>query len=209
MNDKMRESLSALMDDEANELELERVLSQLSANVELRRTWTRYNLAQQTLHSHQYAHVDWDISARVQSALVDTQVDAMTGTHSRARGRFLRPLVSFGVAASVALTVVVGGRQIMQIGGSDKYIADGFVNGSAAPVGMLNGLGATTVPASYGNTYRNTEAAIQVLQPATRTVYQDLAQQRLRRYMQDHVEQAALNSPQGLVPFARVPEIRE
>jgi sigma-E factor negative regulatory protein RseA len=51
--------------------------------------------------------------------------------------------------------------------------------------------------------------AIPVLQPATRTAYQELAQQRLRRYMQEHAEQAALNSPQGLVPFARVPQIRQ
>ncbi len=74
---------------------------------------------------------------------------------------------------------------------------------SASPVGMLNSLGATAVQASYGT------QPIPVLQPATRTAYQELAQQRLRKYMQEHVEQAALNSPQGLVPFARVPQIRE
>ena len=48
-----------------------------------------------------------------------------------------------------------------------------------------------------------------MLQPVTRQAYRDLARQRANRYMQQHVEQAALNSPQGLVPFARVPEIRE
>jgi len=51
--------------------------------------------------------------------------------------------------------------------------------------------------------------AVPVLQPAVRTAYQDLAQQRQRMYMQEHAEQAALNSPQGLVPFVRVPELRE
>jgi len=70
-------------------------------------------------------------------------------------------------------------------------------------VGMLNSLGATAMQASYGT------QPVPVLQPATRTAYQELAQQRLRRYMQEHVEQASLNSPQGLVPFARVPQIRE
>jgi sigma-E factor negative regulatory protein RseA len=200
MNERMRESLSALMDDEANELELERILSQLGTNIELRQTWTRYNIAQQTLHGHQRAHLDWDISTRVQSALAGTQVDVMTGPHARGRSRFLRPLVSFGVAASVALTVVVGGRQILQMGNNDNYIVDGSVSTSSSPVGML---GAAPVQASFG------AKPVPVLQPATRTAYQDLAQQRLRRYMQEHAEQAALNSPQGLVPFARVPEIRE
>jgi sigma-E factor negative regulatory protein RseA len=28
-------------------------------------------------------------------------------------------------------------------------------------------------------------------------------------YMQEHVEHAALNSPQGLVPFSRVQQIKE
>ena len=70
-------------------------------------------------------------------------------------------------------------------------------------MGLVNSLGATSVPASYGN------YAIPMLQPVTPNAYQDLAQRRLRRYMQEHAEQAALNSPQGLVPFARVPEIRK
>jgi sigma-E factor negative regulatory protein RseA len=59
------------------------------------------------------------------------------------------------------------------------------------------------VRASYGT------QSVPVLQPATRTAYRELARQRMEKYMQEHAEQAALNSPQGLIPFARVPEIRE
>ena len=43
MTERMRESLSALMDDEANELEVERVLSQIAEDDDLRQTWIRYN----------------------------------------------------------------------------------------------------------------------------------------------------------------------
>ncbi|MEZ5571672.1 MAG: sigma-E factor negative regulatory protein [Halioglobus sp.] len=203
MNERMRESLSALMDDEANELELERVLSLLGTDKELRLAWTRYNLAQQSLHDHQPAYCDWDISARVQSALADTPSNLSSGARTLTKNGLLRPLISFGIAASVALTVVVGGRQIAQLSGADPHGGDSAFMASASPVGMLNSLGATTVQASYGM------QAIPVLQPATRTAYQELAQQRQRRYMQEHAEQAALNSPQGLVPFARVAEIRE
>jgi len=203
MNERICESLSALLDDEANELELERVLSQLTADDDLRQTWTRYNLAQQALHGHQRANLDWDISKRVRSALADTKPDAAISASPQVGNRLLRPLISFGVAASVALTVVVGGRQIAQLSSADSYGNNSAVSASASPVGLVNSLGATTVQASYGM------QAIPVLQPATRTAYQDLAQQRLRRYMQEHAEQAALNSPQGLLPFARVPEIRE
>jgi sigma-E factor negative regulatory protein RseA len=198
----MCESLSALMDDEANELELERILTNVGTDGELRRVWMRYNQAQHAAHDHQLAHSGWDISARVQSALSEV------GEHRAAapggyRQRLLRPLASLAVAASVTLTVVVGGQQLAQIGGADSYQPDRSGTASASPVGMLNSLGATTVQANYGM------QAIPVLQPATRTAYQELAQQRLRRYMQEHAEQAALNSPQGLVPFARVPQIRQ
>ena len=203
MNDGMGESLSALMDEEANELELERVLAQLSEDEELRKTWTRYNLAQHARQGHQLAHSDWDISERVQSTLAGSRSDDRSSGRASLKQRLLRPVTSFAVAASVAATVVIGGQQLAQVSGADPYSVDRSAATSASPVGMLNSLGATAVRASYGT------QAIPVLQPATRTAYDELAQRRLRKYMQEHAEQAALNSPQGLLPFARIPEIRE
>jgi sigma-E factor negative regulatory protein RseA len=105
------------------------------------------------------------------------------------------------VAASVAATVVLGGQQLAQLeaSGQDSQA----IASSVSPVGMVNSLGATSVQASYGT------QSVPVLQPATRTAYQELARQRLHKYTQAHAEQAALNSPSGLVPFARVPRIKE
>jgi sigma-E factor negative regulatory protein RseA len=203
MNERMCESLSALMDDESNELELERVLSQASGGGELRQVWKRYNLIQQVVQGHPLTHLDWDISQRVQSALAGSKMGGRDISLSGFRQRMLRPLISLGVAASVTVTVVFGGQQIARLGSADPYGLDGSVAASSSPVGMLNSLGATAVQASYGT------QAIPVLRPAIRTAYQELAQQRQRKYMQEHAEQAALNSPQGLVPFARVPQIRE
>lgn len=199
MNERLCESLSALLDDEANELELERILSRTGTDAELRQTWTRYALAQQAAHGHQLANAGWDISLRVQSALV-----AEPAASATLRQRYLRPLTSLAVAASVTLTVVIGGRELAQFNNAEPVAGgDRAVAASASPVGMLNSLGATSVQASYGN------QGIGVVQPSTRAAYQELAEQRLRKYMQQHAEQAALNTPHGLVPFARVPEIRE
>ena len=203
MNERMGESLSALMDEEANELELERVLSQSAADDELRQTWKRYSLAQHAVQGYQLAHLDWDISERVQSALAASPLDDRSSNRAGLKQRLLRPLTSFAVAASVAATVVIGGQQLAQVSDAGNYGADRSVATSASPVGMVNSLGATAVRASYGT------QALPVLQPATRTAYDELAQRRLRKYMQEHAEQAALNSPQGLLPFARIPEIRE
>jgi sigma-E factor negative regulatory protein RseA len=198
MNERMRESLSALLDDEANELELERILSQISDDDDLRQTWVRYNATRATVSGQPVAHMGLDISSQVQLAIAE--YNAPAGGLGR---RLLRPLASLAVAASVAATVVIGGQQLAQIGGADAYSNSSSLAASASPVGMVNSLGATTVQASYGT--RSTP----VLQPATRTAYQELARQRMQKYMQEHAEHAALNSPQGLIPFARVPQIRE
>jgi sigma-E factor negative regulatory protein RseA len=203
MNERMCESISALMDDEANELELERVLSQIGHDSELRQTWTRYHQVQHMVHGHELAHLDWDISHRVRSALSDSRSSGSQATVESFRQRLIRPLTSLAVAASVTLTVVVGGQKLAQVEGADSFGLERSVATSPSPVGMLNSLGATAVRASYGT------QALPALQPATRTAYEELAQQRLRKYMQEHAEQAALNSPQGLVSFARVPQIHE
>ena len=203
MNERMGESLSALMDDEANELEVERVLAQISEDPELRRSWMRYNVAQQAMQGSQTGCLDWDISERVKSSLQAAGATAAESAGVSLRQRMLRPFVSFAVAASVAATVVIGGQQLALIGSEDAYNSGGSVATNVSPVGMLNSLGATTVQASYGL------QAVPILEPATSAAYQELALQRQRKYMQEHAEQAALNAPQGLIPFARVPQLQE
>lgn len=196
MSEMMRESLSALMDDEANELEVERVLSRIAGDPELRQAWVRYNMVRAVTGGQHPAHPGLDVSARVREELAG-EGRGITGL----RQRWQRPLASMAVAASVAAAVVLGGQQLAQLqysGNDSQAIAS-----SVSPVGMVNSLGATSVQASYGT------QSVPVLQPATRTAYQELARQRLQKYMQAHAEQAALNSPAGLVPFARVPRIQE
>ncbi|MDH3993337.1 MAG: sigma-E factor negative regulatory protein [Gammaproteobacteria bacterium] len=203
MSERMRESLSALLDDEANELELERVLSRIADDDDLRQTWIRYNVARSAVSGHQFTHLELDVSSQVRQALAEQPASVAGGAGESIRQRFLRPVASLAVAASVAATVVIGGQQLAQIGGAGPDGSMQTVAASASPVGMVNSLGATTVQASYGT------QAVPVLQPATGTAYRELARQRMHKYMQEHAEHAALNSPQGLIPFARVPQIRE
>ena len=152
---------------------------------------------------HQFTHMELDVSSQVRLALAEESAAVTVGARESIKQRFLRPVASLAVAASVAATVVIGGQQLAQIGGAGSDGSIQTVAASASPVGMVNSLGATTVQASYGT------QAVPVLQPATGTAYQELARQRMHKYMQEHAEHAALNSPQGLIPFARVPQIRE
>lgn len=203
MDERMGESLSALMDDEANELELERVLAQVAQDPELRRSWIRYNAAQQAVQGSQIACLDWDISERVKSSLEVLSATDPVPAGIGFKQRMFRPLVSLAVAASVAATVVIGGQQLALIGSDDVYGYGRSVATNASPVGMLNSLGSAAVQASYGM------QAVPILEPASSKAYQELALQRQRKYMQEHAEQAALNAPQGLIPFARVSQIQE
>ncbi|NQX89133.1 MAG: sigma-E factor negative regulatory protein [Halioglobus sp.] len=197
MSERLNESLSALMDDEANELEIERVLSEASVENSLRAKWVRYNLVRHSLDNHALPQVGWDISQRVKAALPAGHND---GAASK---RWLRPLTSFAVAASVATTVVVGGRQLADMGAGPQYEVGGTVATGASPVGFINSVGATAIPASYGT------QPLPMLQPITRTAYDELAQQRSSRYQQEHAQQASRNTPQGLIHFARLPTIRD
>lgn len=46
----LQETLSAVMDNEADELELRRVLAACGEDAELRSTWSRYQLARSVMH---------------------------------------------------------------------------------------------------------------------------------------------------------------
>lgn len=195
MNDKLRESLSALMDNEANEIELARILANSDDDV-LRQTWSRYHLigTVQRGESLGPVPVPGDFAAQVSAVI---SVEGAAKTHS-ARGiqGVLRPLVSFAVAASVAAVVVVGGQQLNSLDADNTDVPTALA-GNVSPVGMVNTLGATPVNASYGT------QPLPSRQQANQQLYRDLAGKQLQRYLPQHAQQAALNSPQGLVPYAR------
>ena len=192
------QSLSALMDGEARDLELRRVLRHLeseSAGHEgadtlsadaLRATWHRLHLARHALHGEEtFANVS--LLAGVRAA-----VDADPAQRPGATRGWLRAAGRCAVAASVAALVLV-----VRPGDDASSIA----RVAPRPVGVANTVGAVPVQASYG------ARDVPTLRSADRDAYRELARQRLRRYSQEHAEHASLNTPQGMLPFARVPVI--
>ena len=198
MTEQLRESLSALMDDEANELELQRLLGQVAEDEALRQTWVRYNLARSVISGQPVGWLNIDISQQVRAAVAADAAPA-PGMWQR----MTRPLASVAVAASVMTVVVFGGQQLYQASELEAGTAASPAASGVSAVGFVNTLGAVPLRASYGN------QAVPELEPAARTAYRELARQRMYFYMQEHAEHAALNSPQGLIPFARVTHIEE
>lgn len=68
VDDKMKESISALMDDEANEIEIQRLLSK-SDSKDLLDTWKRYHNARDVMSGMSGRTVDVNISSKVAAAI--------------------------------------------------------------------------------------------------------------------------------------------
>lgn len=191
------EALSALVDGEVQELELRRLLRDLEGDdvvaEQLSAKWYRYHLASSAMHGDRVIDAP-DFAARV-SAAIDSEP-----AHATSTGGWKRALGSFAVAASVTVAVVLGGQQLA---GVNPDQASEIARVAPLPVGVVNTRGAVPVQASFGT------GPMPTLQPADHTAYRELARQRLRRYSQEHAEHASLNTPQGMLPFARVPVIEE
>ena len=87
MKDGIRESLSALMDGEADELELRRVLARLDEDEELKEQWHRYHVIQSVIRQQHDALtddvLDTDLSARISAAISEEAVvPFQTGQHT-------------------------------------------------------------------------------------------------------------------------------
>lgn len=114
MNDKVRESLSAVMDGEGDELELRRVLKSLSKSPEEADTWRRYHVIGSALRRERDIDVTIDLSAAVRERIDALQPDQLDGEVSSQAGsakRHVGPFSFMGnaaVAAAVSLMVITG-----------------------------------------------------------------------------------------------------
>lgn len=120
MSQNTRESLSALMDGESEELELRRVLKALPDDGDAADTWRRYHLARSLMQRDHGVDISVDLSAGIMARLSDEPAPLVDDTREPAAARPARtPRVSLmrgaGVAAAVSLMVITG---VQYLGGS-------------------------------------------------------------------------------------------
>lgn len=130
MSQNTRESLSALMDSESDELELRRVFKSLPDDADAAETWRRYHLARSMMQRERGVDVSIDLSAGIMARLNDepapaledqpAPVPARAGGVSFARGA--------GVAAAVSLMVITG----VQFFGTSNNVAQEQGSGDLA-----------------------------------------------------------------------------
>ena len=105
MNDEhMKEKLSALVDNQLDELEERRVFTALKGDVALRRTWERYHLVRAALHQDVDVVVAQDAAEQVARRI---EAEPSTAVSFR-RHRVTRFLGTLAIAASVAAIAITG-----------------------------------------------------------------------------------------------------
>ena len=111
MNDEhMKEKLSALVDNELDELEERRVFTALEGDVVLRRTWERYHLVRAALHQDVNVVVAPDAAEQLARRI---EAEPSTAVSFR-RHRVTRFLGTLAIAASVAAIAITGVQWIHQ-----------------------------------------------------------------------------------------------
>lgn len=100
--DDMKEKLSALVDDELDDLDERRVMAALEKDADLRQTWERYHLVRSALHQELDAFVPPDMAERVAAQI--GMEPANTGSFRRQK--ITRYAGTLAIAASVAAVAI-------------------------------------------------------------------------------------------------------
>lgn len=180
MNDKLRDQMSAFLDDELSDGEAELLLRRLQGDEELRRVAGRYLLTGQALRGERLDGVG--LAGRVAAALDEESTYAGTVAEP-ARSRWLRPAAGVAVAATVAVVALMGLQNTGDVSGPEAVTAE---TADEAP------LGAPLSAAAEGYAYTVPADAPVTVRPVS------AVSARLTNYMISHGERAGTLMRSGM-----------
>ena len=196
MSEQLRETVSALMDGEASELELRRVLAHEDKQL-IDSLWAKYHRTQSAVKGEFGGFDSLDISERI-SAEIDNE-SPYSETSAPHKMAWFKPLSGIAIAASVAFMVVFGVRQIqpqLGAGSVDAPSLAASASGRAYPAQTSGDVsGPMAVSAGLGTQYAG---------PGQEAEADRLAEKQLDKYILRHTEILALQGGKGVRPFARV-----
>ncbi|UHQ55156.1 MULTISPECIES: sigma-E factor negative regulatory protein [Microbulbifer] len=222
--DRLNESLSALMDGEATELELQRLLKHGGAEGELAERWSRYQLAASVMRREQVSPAIPGLAAGISAAIeAEAPLDVQAGESPSAandgtRSPWMRTLSRGAVAATVAFAAILGVQQLSQPQPGVSGNETGAPQLAAEPARPVQQPVQQSAPQPSGfyvpaPTTRSVSTAGPRLVPERQSgvPVQGVIQQappaelirHLNRVMIQHSQQAGHVSTQGMVPFAR------
>jgi|AACY02.13.fsa_nt_gi Negative regulator of sigma E activity len=200
MSVDLNETLSAMMDGEANELETHRALKSMGGAGSA--TWQRYQTVSSILKQDKSLFLGSDVSALVSAAIAEEK------PHKQSAFTAWKPVASFATAAAVTLAVFIG-VQTNQTGVSDfsPTVAAADVTAQEAASRVSAGAQGLSLTANEGFATASAQLVSQNTQLATeRAVADAIAAERLQSYLEQHTAHSVHNANQGVLPFARVEE---
>lgn len=192
MNDKIKESVSALMDGQADELEIRRLLN--APADEVQESWQRYLLISDVLKDEPCMD-DLDISQGIRQALdgepMDELVAPQASTADSQSANWMRWLSLGSSAAAVTLAVFMGLSLYEQ--------NEAPANQPLVALQSNSLMQSSVSTVSQNNRVQTTDAVNEAL------MSQELraAQSMLNEYLIQHVEDNAMHSVNGIKPLAR------
>ena len=208
MDDRLRESISALMDDESNELELQRILAH-SDSEGVQAVWARYHEVRRVIKQDSDGQLKIDVSAGVAAAIRneasigrDTfsreseSVESPNATQSvtfidaKKTADDSRRRASLGGRAWLALAASVAFAFVFTLQGDDEQVIDQLptVAASSPPESLLLKVGSSDEP--------------KIIAEMTEEHARQFGQYLLR-----HAEHSVRGTQSGFMPLARVASV--
>jgi negative regulator of sigma E activity len=110
MTDPVKEQLSACVDGELAEAELDLLLRQVQRQPQLREAMGRYALVGEALRGQRPVRASAGFADRVAAAVAAEQISETASPSRRTAPRWLQPVAGLGVAAAVAAVTVMAFR---------------------------------------------------------------------------------------------------
>jgi negative regulator of sigma E activity len=124
--EQMRESISAMVDNEAQQIELQRVLKATEDEPAVRDQWQRYQLVSGLLKRQtQPLSVDTELADKVRSAVAEET--SQVGAKLAPTWNFWKPVGGFAIAASATMMMVLGVQQATLVSQADIVDESGIV----------------------------------------------------------------------------------
>lgn len=168
--------LSAMVDDELEEREIDLALRRLNRDYDSKARWERYHLIGDAMQGHLPAALDIDFAARIRQAI---EAEPLPLPVARPLPAWYKPVTGFALAASVVL-VALFGLKLTQIDTNFVSTAQLAANTPSTPA---------LIPASL--TQRVDDASEPV-------------EARLSSYLVNHNGYASMNSVPGMLPYVRM-----
>lgn len=213
----LNESISALVDGQSNDLDLQRILNSMDeegaspeSGQSIRQTWSRYHAMSAVMKNESAVDLSVDLSVAIRDAIAEE------APHKVKRFSFNTISQGIGktaVAAAVTFGVVFGVQQFTSSPAQlEPALADTSTSAQPIAVGAVVPQGFELPPLTARTVSTNSLApesirarAVMAPLPQNRIVIStDQFQEQMNRLMQQHAEQVSTSGGMGVIPFARV-----